>query len=64
MLTRTMPMPIITTGLDKRLVADDATPWTVFAAELATEPIVFYFFYFFFKAKPEHIQSYLYVGKL
>ena len=35
-----MPTPIITTGLDKRFVEDDATPWTVFATELATVPIV------------------------
>jgi len=30
----------MTIGLDKRFVAVDATPCTVFAAELATEPIV------------------------
>ena len=35
-----MPMPMMTTGLDNRFPADDATPWTVFAAELATEPII------------------------
>ena len=33
-------MPIITTGLDKRFVVDDATPWTVWPAEFAIEPIV------------------------
>jgi len=33
-------MPMMTTGLDNRFPADDATPCTVFAAELATEPIV------------------------
>ena len=38
--TRTMPMPMMTTGLDNRFPVDDATPCTVFAAELATEPIV------------------------
>jgi len=35
-----MPTPIITTGLDKRFVADDAIPWTVWPAVFATEPIV------------------------
>ena len=38
--TRTIPMPMMTTGLDNRFPADDATPCSVFAAELATEPIV------------------------
>ena len=33
-------MPMMTTGLDNRFPAGDATPCTVFAAELATEPIV------------------------
>ena len=33
-------MPMMTTGLDNRFPADDATPCTVFAAELATDPIV------------------------
>ena len=39
-ITRTIPTPIITTGLDKRFVADDATPCTVFPATFATVPIV------------------------
>ena len=40
-ITRTMPTPMITMGLDKRFVAVDATPCTVFPATFATEPIVF-----------------------
>ena len=35
-----MPTPIMRTGLDKRFVAVDATPWTVWPATFATEPIV------------------------
>ena len=35
-----MPTPMITIGLDKRFPADDTTPWTVFPATFATEPIV------------------------
>ena len=35
-----MPAPIITTGLDKRFVADDAMPWTVWPADDATPWIV------------------------
>ena len=37
--TRTMPTPMMTMGLDKRFVAVDATPCTVFPATFATEPI-------------------------
>ena len=33
-------MPMMTMGLDNRFPADDATPCTVFAAELATDTIV------------------------
>ena len=39
-ITRTIPTPMMTTGDDKRFVADDAIPCAVFPATLATLPIV------------------------
>jgi len=39
--TRTIPTPIMRMGLDKRFVAVDVTPCTVFPATFATLPIVF-----------------------
>ena len=39
-ITRTIPTPMMTMGLDKRFVAVDVTPCTAWLAELATLPIV------------------------
>ena len=39
-ITRTIPTPMVTMGLDNKPVAVDATDPTVFPATFATEPIV------------------------
>ena len=39
-ITRTIPIPIMTTGLDNKPVAVEATPCTVWPDVLAIEPIV------------------------
>ena len=38
--TRIIPMPMVTTGLDNKPVAVEASPYTVWPAVLAIEPIV------------------------